>query len=99
MLEAGYVSAIGDNALALFGGSAISIHTLLWLKNRRFSLQSLADSIRPSIDMELSARAAAFDDILPWRNMYRLERSCQIIHDSIHRRFGGHKNTFSSLAR
>jgi GNAT superfamily N-acetyltransferase len=28
------------------------------------------------------------EDILHWRDMYRLEMSCQIIHDSIHSRFG-----------
>jgi GNAT superfamily N-acetyltransferase len=38
--------------------------------------------------MELSARTAAFEDILPWRDMYRLEMACQIIHDSIHSRPG-----------
>jgi GNAT superfamily N-acetyltransferase len=38
--------------------------------------------------MELSAKAASLEEILPWRDMYRLEMGCQIIHDSIHRRPG-----------
>jgi GNAT superfamily N-acetyltransferase len=38
--------------------------------------------------MELSAKAASPRDILPWRDMYRLEMDCQIIHDSIHSRQG-----------
>ena len=38
--------------------------------------------------MELFARAASLEDIQPWREMYRLEMSCQIIHDSIHDRPG-----------
>jgi GNAT superfamily N-acetyltransferase len=38
--------------------------------------------------MQLSAKAASLDDIRPWRDMYRQEMSCQIIHDSIHDRAG-----------
>ena len=38
--------------------------------------------------MELSAKATSVEEILPWRDMYRLEMSCQIIHDSIHGRPG-----------
>lgn len=38
--------------------------------------------------MELSAQAAGLHDVLPWRDVYRLEMGCQIIHDSIHRRPG-----------
>jgi GNAT superfamily N-acetyltransferase len=38
--------------------------------------------------MEPSAKAASVEDILLWRDMYRLEMGCQIIHDSIHRRPG-----------
>jgi GNAT superfamily N-acetyltransferase len=38
--------------------------------------------------MELSAKPVSFETILPWRDMYRLEMSCQIIHDSIHSRPG-----------
>lgn len=38
--------------------------------------------------MELSARIVATEDIRPWREMYRLEMACQIIHDSIHDRLG-----------
>lgn len=38
--------------------------------------------------MECSARAANLEDIQAWREMYRLEMGCQIIHDSIHYRRG-----------
>jgi GNAT superfamily N-acetyltransferase len=38
--------------------------------------------------MEFSAKTAGAGDVLPWRDMYRLEMSCQIIHDSIHGRPG-----------
>src|SRR5688500_7124774 len=38
--------------------------------------------------MTVSARPAAFDDIVRWRDMYRLEMACQITHDSIHTRPG-----------
>jgi GNAT superfamily N-acetyltransferase len=38
--------------------------------------------------MELSAKATSVEEILPWRDLYRLEMSCQIIHDSIHTRPG-----------
>jgi GNAT superfamily N-acetyltransferase len=38
--------------------------------------------------MTHTANAAAADDVLPWRDMYRLEMGCQIIHDSLHRRPG-----------
>jgi len=38
--------------------------------------------------MALSAKPASAEDVLPWRDMYRLEMSCQIIHDSIHSRKG-----------
>jgi RimJ/RimL family protein N-acetyltransferase len=38
--------------------------------------------------VKLSARAANVQDILPWRDMYRLEMACQIIHDSLHSRKG-----------
>ena len=38
--------------------------------------------------MELSAKPASLEGILPWRDIYRLEMSCQIIHDSIHSRSG-----------
>jgi len=40
------------------------------------------------LHMELSAKAADVEDILPWRDMYRLEMACQIIHDSLHSRKG-----------
>ena len=38
--------------------------------------------------MELSAKPSSVEDVLPWRDLYRLEMSCQIIHDSIHSRKG-----------
>jgi len=38
--------------------------------------------------MEPAAKAADAGDVLPWRDMYRLEMNCQIIHDSIHSRPG-----------
>lgn len=38
--------------------------------------------------MDFIAKAADLDDILPWRDIYRLEMSCQIIYDSIHGRPG-----------
>jgi GNAT superfamily N-acetyltransferase len=38
--------------------------------------------------MELSAIPTSLEDIRLWRDMYRLEMCCQIIHDSIHDRAG-----------
>jgi len=38
--------------------------------------------------MELAVKATDVQDILPWRDMYRLEMACQIIHDSLHSRKG-----------
>src|SRR5207245_1524195 len=38
--------------------------------------------------MEVSAKATRLDDIVGWRDMYRLEMACQITHDSIHVRPG-----------
>ena len=38
--------------------------------------------------MKLSSKAASLGDVLPWRDMYRLEMGCQIVHDSIHSRPG-----------
>ena len=38
--------------------------------------------------MQLSAKPVSVEDIRPWRDMYRLEMCCQIIHDSIHSRPG-----------
>jgi len=38
--------------------------------------------------MELSAKATNIEEVLPWRDMYRLEMGCQIIHDSLHYRPG-----------
>jgi RimJ/RimL family protein N-acetyltransferase len=38
--------------------------------------------------MDISANAAALQDIVQWRDMYRLEMACQVVHDSIHERRG-----------
>jgi len=38
--------------------------------------------------MKLTANAADAEGVLPWRDIYRLEMSCQIIHDSLHSRPG-----------
>ena len=38
--------------------------------------------------MDVSVRAVALQDIARWRDMYRLEMGCQIVHDSIHVRSG-----------
>ena len=38
--------------------------------------------------MELSAKTSDAGAILAWRDMYRLEMNCQVIHDSIHSRPG-----------
>ena len=38
--------------------------------------------------MECAARPATTAQIVPWRDLYRQEMSCQIIHDSIHFREG-----------
>ena len=38
--------------------------------------------------MELSVKAASVQDILPWRELYRREMNCQIVHDSLHSRKG-----------
>jgi GNAT superfamily N-acetyltransferase len=38
--------------------------------------------------MELLARPASLEEIGSWRDRYRLEMNCQIIHDSIHDRPG-----------
>lgn len=34
--------------------------------------------------VKLSAEATTVRQILPWRDMYRLEMACQIVHDSLH---------------
>ncbi len=49
-------------------------------------------------EMELSAKAAAVEDILSLRDLYRLEMSCQIIHDSIHSRPGWTQEYFLSAS-
>jgi GNAT superfamily N-acetyltransferase len=38
--------------------------------------------------VQLSAKQAAVDQIAPWRDLYRQEMNCQVIHDSIHYRPG-----------
>jgi GNAT superfamily N-acetyltransferase len=38
--------------------------------------------------MELSAKRVSVEDITPWRDLYREEMNCQIIHDSIDSRPG-----------
>jgi GNAT superfamily N-acetyltransferase len=38
------------------------------------------------MDGSISARATTLERIQPWRDMHRLEMSCQITHDSIHDR-------------
>jgi GNAT superfamily N-acetyltransferase len=38
--------------------------------------------------MELSAKPTGFEEIGLWRDLYRQEMNCQIIHDSIHSRPG-----------
>jgi GNAT superfamily N-acetyltransferase len=38
--------------------------------------------------MKISAKTTSFSDIILWRDMYRVEMGCQIIHDSIHERHG-----------
>jgi GNAT superfamily N-acetyltransferase len=38
--------------------------------------------------MEISAKAASVQDIMPWRDLYRQEMNCQIVHDSLHSRKG-----------
>ena|SRR5436190_1532109 len=40
------------------------------------------------LGLELSAETADAGGVLPWRDLYRLEMACQIIHDSIHYRSG-----------
>jgi len=40
------------------------------------------------VSMRISAKATNLGDILRWRDMYRAEMSCQIVHDSIHERLG-----------
>ena len=38
--------------------------------------------------MKCSAKLTTLDEIRPWRDLYRQEMNCQIIHDSIHPRPG-----------
>ncbi len=47
---------------------------------------------------EISAKPIDLDGIRPWRDMYRLEMSCQIVHDSIHDRAGWTQEYLLSIA-
>ncbi len=38
--------------------------------------------------MRVSAHAVPFSEILPWRDAYRIEMNCQIVHDSLSQRGG-----------
>lgn len=38
--------------------------------------------------MSFDARPTSLEQILPWRDLYRHEMNCQIIHDSLHERDG-----------
>ena len=38
--------------------------------------------------MEISAKPVCVQEILPWRDLYRQEMNCQIVHDSLHSREG-----------
>jgi GNAT superfamily N-acetyltransferase len=38
--------------------------------------------------MEISAKTVSVEQILPWRDLYREEMNCQIVHDSLHSRKG-----------
>src|SRR6266581_9467554 len=38
--------------------------------------------------MQVQAKLSAAPDVLPFRERYREEMNCQIVHDSIHRRTG-----------
>ena len=38
--------------------------------------------------MEFTVRPVEVREILPWRELYRQEMNCQIIHDSLHGREG-----------
>ena len=52
------------------------------------ALERPSDDSRRVLPVDLSASPAGLDDILEWREMYRSEMHCQIIHDSIHQRPG-----------
>jgi GNAT superfamily N-acetyltransferase len=38
--------------------------------------------------MTISVKPVAVEDILPWRDLYRREMNCQIVHDNMHARAG-----------
>src|SRR2546426_2165351 len=48
--------------------------------------------------MTIFAKATTLEDIVLWRDMYRLEMTCQIIHDSIHERRGWTNEYMLSVA-
>jgi len=47
--------------------------------------------------MELSAKQTTFEEIESWRELYRQEMNCQVIHDSIHSRPGWTVEYFLSV--
>src|SRR5581483_4683341 len=65
--------------------SAFTIH---------FNRSLLSNQIAPVrllrfiVSMQLAAASAPLEAILAWRDLYRQEMNCQIIHDSIHARPG-----------
>jgi GNAT superfamily N-acetyltransferase len=44
--------------------------------------------MKPDVVMGVAARPATLEDIVLWRDMYREEMACQIVHDSLHHRPG-----------
>lgn len=42
--------------------------------------------------MQVDAQITSLEQILPWRDLYRHEMNCQIIHDSLHERDGWTKS-------
>lgn len=51
-----------------------------------------------TIVTEISAHATSLEGVRVWRDMYRLEMGCQIIHDSIHDRPGWTQEYLLSVA-
>ena len=48
--------------------------------------------------MEFSAKQVTVADVLPWRERYRAEMNCQIVHDSLHPRAGWTEEYFIEAA-
>src|SRR5258705_182686 len=46
------------------------------------------NSIGAASHMKIVAKPVPVQEILPWRDLYRQEMNCQIIHDSLHEREG-----------